>query len=177
MNLKNIDKEIFIQIFGEEGLELIEGYDNDLFVFDRNGMKAFGTDENQVAYVVPFLYNGETEHKIIMVINYEVILESMHFIDRMFAPAVQKLMREKLVHERTHVQQFAEGRMVWDGVNNLWEGKPTHVYPTATSMGYYTSPWEVEAYTNEIAYRLNVSNEEALEVFKEWVETNVAKAA
>lgn len=177
MNLKNIDKDIFIQIFGEEGLELIEGYDNDLFVFDRNGMKAFGTDENQVAFVVPYLYHGETEYKMIMVLNYEVIVESMDFIDRMYSEAIQKTMREKLVHERTHIKQFADGRMAWDGKDNLWEGKPIKVYTPDNNMGYYTSPWEVEAYTNEIAYRLGVSNEEALEVFKEWIGNNVQQVA
>lgn len=160
MKLKNITQSEFIDIFGLEGLELIEGYDCDLLVIDNATTIAIGGNIAFSAFVAPIVYTGETEATRVLVVNYEAFLDGLPSHLRFSKAYVRKAARAQLVHERTHVKQMMDGRLIHDGGTTYWEGVEQVVTGTVTAE-YFNSPWEKEAYLNQFMYEMNCGPEEA----------------
>lgn len=160
MRFANFDDTTFVNAFGEEGYELLEGYNNDLYLIGNDSAATFNLDPSFGAAVVPFLYTGTTEPVNVLVINVERCYEEMPILVQLNKAAFQKSMRAMLVHERTHIKQMEEGRLVTVGGTHYWEGEIVHVSQQCTEA-YLTTPWEIEAYVNQFMYEFGITAEEA----------------
>lgn len=162
MNLKNITQQEFINLFGEEAVDMVEGYECDLVIINNASAIATGITTDFSACVVPMIFTGETTVSRALIINWEAFYEGLPFIDRMSKEFVRKSARGQLVHELTHVKQLTEGRLVNDETGTYWEGVKYDVTP-GVNDNYFSTPWEKEAYINQFMYELDCSPEEAEE--------------
>lgn len=169
MRFANFDDTVFTSVFGDEGFELIAKYDNDLYLVNNETAIQMGMDSSFTAAVVPWQYPGATEATVIMVVNVEKVMSQLNFLEQLSPRIYQKNFRALLVHERTHLDQFADGRMVSCGEFKFWEGVMVDVDGTTTEDYFYT-PWEIEAYVNQFMYQYDMTAEEA----RAYLDTKVA---
>lgn len=160
MRFANFDDATFTRVFGEEGFDLIADYTNDIFLVGNEQAAQMGLPPSFGAAVVHQQYPGAGAPVPVLVVNVEACYDEMDFFTKLSPSMMKKKMRAMLVHERTHIKQMEEGRLVNLCGVHYWEGQKVEIAHGVTDE-YFHTPWEIEAYVNQFMYQHDMTAEEA----------------
>lgn len=153
MKLVNTTAEIFVSLFGQEGLAMIEQYEGNVYLAKTGQfpqIEKYGRCGGCVIPVNPetlTVFGEGTETALILYPDF--LIEDSWNVPEEMRP---RYMQSVLVHELEHVKQVTEGRMeMVDFGRVIWEGEEQGM-----DMNLYMQfPWEREAHIAQFTYLLN----------------------
>lgn len=163
MNLCNVTKADFVELFGEASFELISQYEVDVYLVDNESAEFTMIGQNLASVY-------ENEGRLLAIFNVERINAVLEPIERLITARGQHKRSGTVVHECVHLQQMKEGRLAFaDGEDGGCYWEDTY-YARATVYGdYFNSPWEHEAFVAEMMYVMHMGVEEATSIVNKFI--------
>lgn len=160
MNLCNVTKADFVELFGNETFELIGQYDVDVYLVDNDSAQYTMIGQN-------FATVYEHEDRQVAVFNIDRINGVLTPVERLVKQAGKHKRSGTVVHECVHLQQIKDGRLVVVDSGCYWEGK---FYSQAEMQdGYFDTPWEHEAFVTEVMHVKQLNKENATAIVNEFI--------